>query len=386
MKETKTTRIIDLVSRIFVGLVFLFSSFVKGVDPMGTSFKIQEYMTAWSLGSLSFEWALPFATLLAMALVTVEFTIGVLLITNAHRKLTAWLLMLMMVFFTVTTLYDAITNKVTDCGCFGDFIKLTNWQTFAKNVVLMVPTVIIFLCRRWHCHRRFERDSLIMIFAIVAMVIFGLYNIGNEPCLDFRAWKVGNQMIPFSDGNNEVKSYVTYKNKNTGETIEFESSKLMEYLADSAWAATWEWQDSRVEDPFEIQADGFSMLGLDNEDNAKEIIGSTDPVLIATIHHIDKVDDRGADALKAVHKFAIENKLNIVLLTCALPEETEAFLARNGLEEMMYYFADATAIETMVRSNPGFILLKDAKVMGKWHYRNADKLINDYDFAAVALP
>ena len=381
MQENKTTKTIDLICRLFVGLVFIMSGFVKGVDPLGTSFKIQEYMTAWSIGGITFEWALPFATFLAMALVTVEFTIGVMLIFNAHRKLYSWLLLLMMVFFTATTLADAITNKVTDCGCFGDFIKLSNWQTFWKNIVLLLPTVYIFLCRRWNEPRRFERNSLITIFAIVAMVIFGLYNIGNEPCIDFRPWKVGNRMIAATADNMEVKSYLSYRNTATGEVEEFESAKLMDYYSDSLWMATHEFVDSRVEDPYEIEADGFSMLGPDDQDYAKELIASQEYVLIATIHHLDKVSDDGTKALALVNKFANENNINLVLLTCALPEETEAYLMGNNLDAIPYYFADATAIETMMRSNPGFILLKDATVMGKWHYRNINKMINNYNFA-----
>ena len=275
-EREKRLRIIDCICRIFVGLVFLFSSFVKGVDPMGTAYKIQEYMTAWSIGSLTFEWALPFATFLSVTLVTLEFLVGVLLITNSLRKLTAWTLLLMMTFFLVTTLIDAITNKVTDCGCFGDFVKLTNWQTFWKNVVLMVPTLVIFFCRNLKKkHRTYERDILIFLFAVAAMVGFAIYNINNEPVLDFRPWKVGNQMIKQTDG--KIKSFVTYQNTATGEIMEFPSEQLMVYMQDTNWEKQWEFLDSRVVDPAQIQADGFSMIGIDGEDHTKELIGSPEP-------------------------------------------------------------------------------------------------------------
>lgn len=378
MKETKGTRILNIICRWFVGLVFLFSSFVKAVDPMGTSFKIQEYMTAWTIGNITFTWALPLATILAMALITVEFTIGIMLITNSKRRLAAWLLALMMLFFTTTTLIDAITNKVTDCGCFGDAIKLTNWQTFWKNIVLMVPTVIIFLCQKWENKKHFERDTLITISAMIIVIIFGLWNINNEPCIDFRSWKVGKQMMPFGE-TLEVKSYVTYKNKQTGEQMEFESKKLMDYYADTNWRNTWEFVTSRVDDPYEIAADGFSMLGPDGEDYAKDIIGSPNYVLIGTIHHLDKIDADGIKSLQHIHTYCVDNGINFVLLTSALDDDVQAFLYKNNLSELIYYFADATAIETMLRSNPGFVLLKDAKVLGKWHYRNAEKIM-EYPF------
>ena len=373
IKDTNLNWSLNVVARVVVGLVFIFSSFVKGVDPMGTSFKITEYLTAWSFFWMSFDWLVPLATFMAMALIVVEFTIGVMLLFGAFRRVSAWALVLMMLFFTFTTLFDAITNEVTDCGCFGDAIKLTNWQTFWKNVALDVPTVWIFLTRNLRRKQRFERDVLITLFAMVAMVLFGLYNINNEPCIDFRSWKVGNQMIDL-DENAEVKSYVTYVNKETGERDEFLSEELVKRMEDPAWEAQWEWESSRVEDPHEIKADGFSMLDMDMNDHAKELIGSEDYLLIATIHHLDKVNEDGLEGLEDAAEWAQEHGVQMVLLTSALAEEVQSFLYAYQMDDIDFYFADATAIETMARSNPGFLLLKRGKVLGKWHYRNVDDL------------
>lgn len=369
IKDNKLNWTLNVVARLVVGAVFLFSSFVKGVDPLGTSYKITEYLTTWQFGSLTFEWLVPMATAMAMTLIVMEFTVGMMLIFGAFRRLSAWLLVLMMVFFTVTTLFDAITNEVTDCGCFGDAVKLTNWQTFWKNVALDVPTVWIFLTRDLRRKRRFERDVLVTAFSILIMLIFGFYNINNEPCIDFRPWKVGNQMVDL-DESLEVKSYVTYRNKTTGESEEFSSEELVTKMQDSAWEEQWEWESSRVEDPHEIKADGFSMLDLDMNDHAQEFIGSPDYVMIATIHHLDKMTEQGIRAIQSVLDFVQENGMQMVLLTSALPEDVENFLYTNKLDDMEYYFADVTAIETMLRSNPGFILLKEGKVLGKWHQRH----------------
>jgi uncharacterized membrane protein YphA (DoxX/SURF4 family) len=358
---------------VFVGIVFLFSSFVKGVDPLGTSYKITEYLTAWSFFGMSFEWLVPMATVMAMGLIVAEFTVGVMLIFGCFRKFSAWLLALMMLFFTCTTLIDAITNQVTDCGCFGDAVKLTNWQTFWKNIVLDVPTVWILLTCNLRNKKRFERDFLITVFAAILMVIFGLYNINNEPCIDFRSWKVGNQMVD-TDESLQVQSYVTYRNKQTGETKEFKSEELVAMMADPEWEEAWEWESSRVVDPHEIKADGFSMLDMDMNDHAQELIASPDYLLIATIHHLDKVDDKGARALRHTFDFAEQSGIQMVLLSSALPEETQSFLYSNKLDNMEFFFADMTAIETMLRSNPGFILLKEGKVLGKWHYRHASDI------------
>ena len=369
IQDTKLNWTLNAVARVLVGLVFLFSSFVKGVDPMGTAFKVTEYMTAWSIGGLTFEWAVPLAPFLSMALITAEFVVGVMLITGSFRRLTAWLLAAMMLFFTCTTFADALTNKVTDCGCFGDAVKLTNWQTFWKNIALDIPTVWIVLTAGLRSKKRFERDIIIAVFAVLAMVIFGFYNINHEPCIDFRAWKVGNKMVDM-DPSLEVKSYVTYRNIETGETEEMLSSELMKRMEDPEWEKLWEWDTSRVEDPHEIKADGFSMLDAEMNDHAMELIASEYPLMIITVHHLDKLKSEGVEAIKTMVQQAEDMAIPYVLLSSALPEQVEQFFFDNGLEGMEYYFADATAIETMLRSNPGFLLMQDGIVQGKWHYKH----------------
>ncbi len=373
IKDTKLNWSLNVAARLFVGLVFIFSSFVKGVDPMGTAFKITDYLTAWQFGSLSFEWLQPAALFLAMLLITMEFLVGMLLLTGSFRRLTAWLLVLMMLFFTATTLYDAISNKVSDCGCFGDAVKLTNWQTFWKNIILDVPTIWIFLTRGLRLKKRTERDTLVVIFAVVLMVIFGLFNINNEPCIDFRAWKVGNQMVEM-DENLKVKSYLTYRNKATGESQEFASEELMQKMEDPAWEESWEWESSRVEDPHQIKADGFAMMDLEMNDHAQELIASEDYLMMATLYDIGKVDEKGIAAIQWMYEYCNENNVQMVLLTCALPEEIQHFLHQIGLDEVEYYFADGTAIKTIMRSNPGFTLMKGGKVLGKWHYRKSRRV------------
>ena len=364
VKDTRLNYTLNVIARWFVGLVFLFSAFVKGVDPMGTTFKIQEYMTAWSIGSLTFEWALPLAGVLSVALICAEFLVGVMLVTNSYRQLSAWLLALMMLFFTVTTLIDAITNKVTDCGCFGDAVKLTNWQTFWKNVVLDVPTVWIVLTRNLHYRRRFERDGIIFLIGLSAMLIFSIYNITHEPVIDFRAWKIGNKMMDL-EADQSPKSYLTYRNTATGETIEFESAKLMEYMQDPAWVEQWEWEASRVESPYDIKAPGFSMMDMEGEDRAADLLPAEDGMLIVTVHHLDKVKEKGVREIRFALRQAEDSGTRIVMLTSALPEEVQAWMADNEISGLDYLFADATAIETMMRGNPGFMYVKNATVIDK---------------------
>ena len=363
VKDTKTNYILNVVARWVVGLVFLFSSFVKGVDPMGTTFKVQEYMTAWSIGGITFEWALPLAGFLSVALVCAEFLIGVLLITNAYRRLSAWGLAAMMLFFTVTTLIDAITNKVTDCGCFGDAVKLTNWQTFWKNIALDIPTVWIVLTRNLRRKRRFERDGLIFIFATAAMIIFAIYNIKHEPIIDFRPWKIGNKMIV----EREAMNHMVMKNNETGEetTVDYLNGHWDEVPAEYKDFDKWEIISSTSDEPFEIMAPGFSMMDFESNDHATELLPAEDGLIIITVHHLNDVDEKGTRDIATALALARENEIQIVMLTAALPEETQSWLYQNKISGLDYLFADATAIETMMRGNPGFMFVKNATVVDK---------------------
>ena len=370
IKDSKINYTLNVICRWVVGLVFLFSSFVKGVDPLGTVYKVQEYMTAWSIGSLTFEWAVPLAGVLACALICAEFVVGVLLITNSYRRMTAWLLVLMMLFFTVTTFIDAVTNKVTDCGCFGDAVKLTNWQTFWKNVALDVPTVWIFLT--WHLRRkhRFERDCIFLVASVAVMLVFCIYNINHEPVIDFRPWKIGNKMIE----EREAMNHMTFKNIATGEevTVDYPNGGWDQVPEEYKDFEKWEILNSTSDEPFELKADGFSMMDMLMEDHAVELIQAEEGLVIVTIHTLGKMDAEGVKEVKLAQQLAAENDKQIVLLTAALPEEIQAWLYDNQIEGMDYLFADATAIKTMLRGNPGFMYVKDAVVVDKG--RKADKL------------
>lgn len=370
IKDTKLNYALNVAARWVVGLVFLFSSFVKGVDPMGTMFKVQDYMSNWELFGMSFTWAHPLAGVLAVALICAEFLVGVMLIFNSFRVFSAWLLTLMMAFFTVTTFVDATTNLVDDCGCFGDAIKLTNWQTFWKNIALDVPTVWILLTCRLRMKRRFERDIIVVIAGLVAMLVFSIYNINHEPVIDFRPWKIGNKMIE----EREAMNHMLMQNKETGDTvtIHYRNGEWESVPAEYRDFDKWDVLQSTSDEPAEILAPGFSMMDLEGADHALELISAEEGLVIVTIHHLNKIDAQDADEVKTAVTLARENEKQVVLLTSALPEDIQVWLFENQLDDMEFYFADATAIETMMRGNPGFMYVENAVVVDKG--REASKL------------
>ncbi len=389
----------NVVSRWLVGLVFIFSASVKGVDPMGTMFKVEEYMSSWTLFGMTFEWAHPLAGVLSVALVCAEFLVGVMLIFNAFRVLSSWLLVLMMTFFTCTTFFDAVTGLVDDCGCFGDAIKLTNWQTFWKNVVLDVFTVVIFLTRKVRYRRRLERDVVVVLVALAAILVFCIYNIKHEPVIDFRPWKVGKSMVM----RQEPMNYLKYKNLETGEEVELRykngewKNEWDQYTEDEAH---WEFVESGTTPEFVVLADGFSMLAPDEQGNLSteqtlNILPDSNGVLFVTIYDLEKVDEEGVQEVKdAVTLVDDLNKagheMRIVLLTSMSRnihdnplEKVQAWLSDNEIEGIRVnvldvegdnnvYFADATAIKTIMRGNPGFMYMENGVVVDKG--RKAEKL------------
>ncbi len=400
-KDTKLNYTLNVVSRWIVGLVFLFSAFVKGVDPMGTMFKIQDYMSSWSLFGSSFEWAYPLAGVLAVTLICAEFLVGVLLIFNSLRILSAWLLALMMAFFTVTTFFDAVTNLVDDCGCFGDAIKLTNWETFWKNVVLDVFAVVIFYTRKLRYRRRLERDAIVMLVGIAAMIVFCVYNIKHEPVIDFRPWKIGNTMVEHQEPMNIIK-FRSVADPNVVDTLKYKNgewdNKWNDYFDETKWEVLG---DAETTPEYIILADGFSMLAPDENgvlslEQTLNILPDSNGVLFVTIYDLADVDEEEIQEVKnAVDKVRELNKegreIRLVMLTSmgrisdSPLQNTQVWLSDNGIEgirvnvldiegENNVYFADATAIKTIMRGNPGFMFMKNGVVVDK------GRKVSDLDF------
>ena len=400
-KDTKLNYTLNVVSRWIVGLVFLFSAFVKGVDPMGTMFKIQDYMSSWSLFGSSFEWAYPLAGVLAVTLICAEFLVGVLLIFNSLRILSAWLLALMMAFFTVTTFFDAVTNLVDDCGCFGDAIKLTNWETFWKNVVLDVFAVVIFYTRKLRNRRRLERDAIVMLVGIAAMIVFCVYNIKHEPVIDFRPWKIGNTMVEHQEPMNIIK-FRSVADSNVVDTLKYKNgewdNKWNDYFDETKWEVLG---DAETTPEYIILADGFSMLAPDENgvlslEQTLNILPDSNGVLFVTIYDLADVDEEEIQEVKnAVDKVRELNKegreIRLVMLTSmgrisdSPLQNTQVWLSDNGIEgirvnvldiegENNVYFADATAIKTIMRGNPGFMFMKNGVVVDK------GRKVSDLDF------
>ena len=350
------------IARILLGILFIYSGIVKGVDPLGTQFKIEDYFFAYGIG-----WAAPSALLMSVVLNAVEFSMGALLLLRIKMKWVTVLSLFMMLMFTITTLYDALYSPVPDCGCFGDALIISNWQTFYKNLIINAFIVIVFINRKTfkaYSSKILEYSGLFAV--VIAFIVFESYNINNLPLMDFRPWKVSNRLIP--ENPVPVKYYLTYKNKETNQEKEFLSKDLP--WQDSTFMADWVWASSREEDPNVLQMNTFPMIRPDGNDASNEIVGYEGYTFIIVIYSVDKVKADAANYIKGFVDFASNNGLRFVVLNSDTPEDYQAFINKYSIGETKVYNSDDTALKAAVRSNPGLIIVKAGEVVKKYHYSN----------------
>lgn len=350
------------ILRILVGTLFIYSGFVKGVDPLGTQFRIEDYFYVYGT-----TWAIPFALGLSVILNAFEFSMGVLLISKIKAKWVNVLVLLMMLYFTFTTLDDALYNRVPDCGCFGDALIITNWQTFYKNLVIDAIVLMLFI-RRSEIKLKWPVQ---VQFATVLLIVFGFlgfeyYNIQNLPIIDFRPWKVGNRLMP--ENPQPVKFYLTYENTKTGEKKEFLSKDLP--WQDSTFKADWKWLSSREEDPNKDENRLFPMVDEEGNDWSNDLIQSKNGLLIISIYDVQKLSMDDSEKLNHLFAKAQNENIEMIMLNSNISDVYNKYKKELLLPDMEIYSSDDTALKAAVRSNPGLIIVKNAKVLAKYHINN----------------
>lgn len=356
-----------IIIRYFIAAVFLFSGFVKGVDPLGTAYKIEDYFIAYNM-----DWALPLSLIIAFGLIALELSLGLLLIFNLLPKFTRLVLAVIMVFFTFVTLYDALYIPVPDCGCFGDALILTNWQTFYKNIVLDVLLIALFFYRPGKINLKKHLGWSLGIF--IAFLSFSFYNLQHLPLIDFRFWKVGTQV--FDTNQKPVELYLTYQNKTTGEKQEFLSPNYP--YQDSEWLANWMFVSSREHNPNQNTAQSLMIFDLEGNDASSEVLGFPGKFLLIISHNLDAVGQKKANKLKALIQVAEEEAIPIFLITSSLESKINDFSNQN-LIDIPVFLSDDIDLKTIIRSNPGLILIENGKVLKKWAFADIPISKNEID-------
>ena len=314
----KPMKVLVNFCRILLGLTFMFSGIVKAVDPMGTQIKLTDYLYAFGIGD-----AILGSTLLILACILAgfEILIGSYLTVGAFRRGSSLLALLMMVFFTPFTLYLAIKNPVQDCGCFGDAVVLTNWQTFYKNLFLLALALLVFIKQKLVVPFIVERRQWWVTVIIVAVSVrFMVSNIINLPALDFRPYKVGTD--------------------------------LREAIAN---------RDMTFAD--------FSVMNDDFDDVTMDILQDSSYTFLLISSHLEDASESDLDLIDDVFDYCAIWGYNIVGLT-ASGTETIRQWTENAGADMRFLFCDEIPLQTIVRSNPGLVLLKNGVIINKWSHTN----------------
>ena len=342
------------VCRLLVGALFIFSSFTKGVDPLGTKYKMLDYLAVYGM-----TWLNDFALILAMLMILAEFIVGICLITKVFPRLAVLGATLLMMFFTATTLFDALYDLVPDCGCFGTAIKMSNWQTFYKNLVIdavLIPLII----NNKKLENKMSGGTQFAIGCVYALAFLGfeVYNYRHLPVVDFMNWKVGKQLNVETSGDADI--YLIYRNKATGETQEFLSPNYP--WNDSVWMSEWEFIDQRTEGGSNFL--GFSALDESGNDVTESIL-TTEKLLMFTSHDLADVSEKQWSKVKEVTETAEKQGYIVIWVVANEPEFVEQLREQYDFLYEVYY-ADELEIKPIVRSNPGLIWLDNGLVKNKW--------------------
>ena len=352
---------------LLLGGLFIFSGLIKLNDPVGTALKLEEYFEVFAedFGSffLYFKSITPF---LSIFLSSMEVVVGVALLLRWYLRPTLWVLLGLLVFFAFLTFYSAAFNKVTDCGCFGDFIKLTPWQSFTKDLVLLALWAVVFFNQRF-LRRSFVRGTpgiMVMTFAAAVAIGIGVRALGHLPYFDFLPYKVGNDIGALMKPREQARFSYTFTRN--GETKTF-----TEFPTDT----TWQYKDMTVLNPETSKPTitDFQVTDPDGNDVTQEIL--TGNKLILILQNTNKAD---RDRFKEINKLMAEaagsrKKITALTITSTGAAKFDSFRHDVNLAGP-YYFADATVLKSMIRSNPGLMVLNDGVVMAKYHYHDIPEL------------
>ena len=374
-----------IFSRFFVGIIFIFSGLIKANDPLGFGYKLEEYFEVFRIDFLN-----SFAVAIAIIICALEIILGIALLLGIRARQTSIGLLALVVFFTFLTFYSAAFDVVRSCGCFGDAIPLTPWQSFTKDLILLFFIVIIYLNRDkiQPVLKSEKAENRALIITSVLSFGFALYTYNFLPVKDFLPYHKGANLpeymkIPEGAPLDIYEIRYSLKNKKSGETKQMTDK---EYLETEIWKdANWEIigtpESKLVKKGFEPKIRDLKIADSQGTDYTSEIIENPYYNLVIVAEQLNKANINAIGDLNALAINSAENyNIRTVLLTSASPDSMEVFRKRNKLV-MEVFNADGVPLKSMVRSNPGLLLLKDGIVIDKWHFHmlpTYEKLEKEY--------
>lgn len=368
MNPNKYKKIIVTVCRLLIGLVFIFSGFVKAVDPWGSAYKFHDYFVAWNITFLDFS-SLPASFFLS----ALEFVLGVCLLAGVYRRIVSGIILLFMSFMTVLTLYLAIFNPVTDCGCFGDALIITNWQTFYKNLILITAAVIIFVWRKQVVSLfSVKSRSLVVLFTGLFILSVSFYSYIYLPVLDFRPYKIGNnihELMQIPEGAERDVYETVFIYEKDGVKQEFSLSNYPQ--EDSGWTFV-ETINTLVKKGYEPKIHDFALISANGDDLTEEILSNPGYTFLLIIHKLEQADDANVDQINELYDYAHQHGYPFFCLTASTPQQIREWWESTGAEYPFCTVDDVT-LKTVIRSNPGVLLLQDASIVNKWPHSRLPK-------------
>ncbi|MEO5600032.1 MAG: BT_3928 family protein [Cyclobacteriaceae bacterium] len=355
-------KIADQFSRFFVGGLFIFSGLIKLNDPIGTRIKMEEYFGVFAddFGSF-FELFVPFAMEIGMIMIILEIALGVAVLIYYRMNITTILLLLLMVFFTFLTFYSAYFNKVTDCGCFGDAIKLTPWQSFWKDIILMIFVLHLFWYRKSYVPVLRTREGHFVVASVTILSLFlGIYAIRHLPFIDFRAYRIGNHIPTQMQPEEQPVFEYVFARKDNGEEIR--SDKYLMDTTQYKYVSVVQLNEEKTR----AKITDFSVSTVEGNDVTQEIFQGVK--LLFVMYDVSKASVQNMDQILKLSK-DLDGKIDMMVLTSSGSAEFEAFRHEQQLA-IPYFFTDATVLKTIVRSNPGITLWVDGTVKGMWHHHD----------------
>lgn len=345
------------IARYFVGVLFIFSGLIKLNDPVGTQIKLEEYFdvfaTDFSPLSGLFHALIPLSLYLAVVLCVAEVVLGVALLLKYKMKYTLWVLLLLIVFFTFLTFYSAYFNKVTDCGCFGDAIKLTPWQSFFKDIVLLILILFLFTQRNnFGSTTASKTSTAIVTFSLIGSTAVAIYAINYMPIIDFLPYKAGAHLPSLMQPSEKLR--YTYKMEKDGKTYE-----LAQYPTDT----TFVFKEMILANPeAQPKVTDYSVWNAEGDFTQQTFTGNK---MLILIQNVEKANAKGIREINTLVNSLKDTNIEPIILTATDEATFEKFRHEFQLA-IPYYFTDATVLKTMSRTNPGLILMQNGTIKGKW--------------------
>ncbi|MES2239285.1 MAG: BT_3928 family protein [Bacteroidota bacterium] len=360
---------ITYFSRIFVGVLFIISGLIKLNDPVGFSYKLAEY---FSEPVFNLPFLVPFSLTLAIFLVIVEVLLGIMLLIGYRSKFTIWSLLLMIVFFTFLTFYSAYFDVVKDCGCFGDALHLTPWESFTKDIVLLVFILILFFNRK-HVKPLFNNGIQNLITSLgVAAAFFLVFDVLNHlPIIDFRPYKVGTNIqkgMEIPEGAPTAVVEMTFIYKVNGVEKEFSEKDLANIPEGAEFVDR---KDKVLSEGYVPHIHDFTMM-KDGSDYKDELL--LEPKLLMVVaYDLALADDGGMQKLQKLNQDALAKGYKVIGMTNSSTEEIKKAQKKYNLK-FDFYTCDATALKTIERANPSIVILEKGTVKQKVHYNDIEDL------------